>query len=303
MSLVRNLGVFFLSLILIFSLFLFSFSLILSSFLYPTIYSETFEKAGVYEFIENNLDKSGSATFIATPNGTKPLVKEILTNFLDYLRSDTDKLDMSVKIDTAKLNSFFTESAMGLKKCTQAQNPFGDNPCLPDGKNASEFVEEFLQSRNLSFFEKDRVDLAEVYGINEGSQGRESIDNIREYINYYKISQIILTIFIIVVLFLIYLIQRPNIRKFFRTISINFAVLFVILISIIFAIKLISESLSISNQTIIPILTAILSILNYKLLIYSKVIITIAIILLAVSLTIGNKAKKQINLNTKNKVK
>ena len=302
MKFAKSLGVFLISIILIFSLFLLSFSIILSSFLYPAIYTETFEKAGVYDFIENNLEKSGSAIFIAIPNGTRPLVEELLTNFLDYLRSDKNKLDLSVKIDTAKLNSFFTEPATALKQCAPNQDPFNEeNPCLPNGKNVSEFIGDFLRSKNLSFFEKDRVDLAEVYGINEGSEGREIIDNAREYITSFKFSQIIFTIFIIVSLYLIYLLQKPNIKKFFRTVSIDFIVIFTILTSIILAIKSIPEYLLTNNQALLTILKAILSILNEKLFVHSGVVIAVAIILFIVSFIIKNKNIEKNKLMGKKK--
>lgn len=294
MSLIKKLSVSILSLIAIFLLVLLSFTFTFSSFLYPNIYFTAFEKAGVYSYLEENLNNSGKATFIDFQDGVRPTIEKLFSNFLAYLRSDTDNLDLTVKIDQEKLRNFFLDAMGNLSQCTPNQNPFDKtNPCLPKGQTPDQFLDDFLYANNLSFFESDTVDLTAVYSIEKGSEQRQGLENIRQYVSYYSFSKFILILLIIIILFLIFLLERPNTNKFLRTSAYIFVMPSISLFALVFALSNLDQVIQFPDLIFDSMYDVVKSVLVSKILIYASIIAIIGICLFISSFFVKQAVIKQ----------
>jgi hypothetical protein len=279
MSFLKKGGIILISIISVFLLILLSLSFTLNSFLYPDIYFKAFESGGFYTYLEENLQNSGTSTFIDFSGGVKPTVNKLFSNLLAYVRSDVDVLDLTIKVDQEKLRNFFLDSLGELKQCTTSQNPYNqNNPCLPKGQSKEQFLDNFLRENNLPFFQSDTVDLAYVYGIEEGSASRENIDNLRRYIKYYSSLKFILIILILICLALIYLLEKPSINKFFRVSGLNFIISSLFLFMAVFSLKNAQLPFSLDDQFTSAIISTVKTVLTSKLLIYSIIIGIIGLI-------------------------
>lgn len=286
MGFFRGAGVFFLSFMLVISLIIISITFTLNNFLYPPIYIAAFEQGGVYDYISDNLENAQVATFIAIPSeGPKPIIEGLLSNFLAYLRSDTDILNITVRVDTEKLRNFFISSFENVPTCAPNHNPFSqDNPCLPAGKTADQFLDEFLAKKNLSFFDNDIVDLADIYGIESGSEGRKTLETAREYIQYYQTAKVVGVILGLLIIFLLYLIQRKESLSFCRTIAISLFISALFLLSLVFLTNNLLYEVNFLDPTIESIVQSGASMLKYKLVLYSVIMLAVSIGLIALSL-------------------
>lgn len=302
MSFMKKAGVTILFPIAIILIVILALSLTLSSFLYPPVYFQAFESAGVYSYIEQNIGNAESATFIDFQDGVKPTIERLFSNFLEYMRSDSDVLNLTVKIDKEKLRSFFLDAVTNVSECRQGQDPFNkENPCLPRGMSSEQFLDYFLESNNLTFLDKDEVDLAQVYGIEQGSEGRESLDNARNYIKYYRLSSIIIAIVILTIWFLIFLLQRPNTRKVMRTISLTLIASSLILFLAVKSITSLQDKINIQDPLLISLAQTVIGLVSSKLTIFTAISGIAGIILLILSLIVknpmqsaNNKEKKQV---------
>ncbi|MEK6925419.1 MAG: hypothetical protein AABW71_04245 [Nanoarchaeota archaeon] len=273
MSFIKGAGVFILSLISIFLLILLSFGFTFSSFLQPEVYFDAFESAGVYIFLEENLNNAGSATFIDFSEGVRPVFNGLFANFLSYMSSKTDVLDLTVKINQEKLRNFFLDSVGNIDECSQGQNPFDEqNPCLPEGLTRDEFLDAFFEANNISFFDRDIVDLTEVYGIEVGSEQRESLDNLRNYIAYYKASKIILIILILITISLIFVLQQPNTKKSLRIAGIIFIIPALILFFLSMSVNRVDQYIQIPDPIFESMINVVKNVLSSNFLVYSGVI-------------------------------
>ena len=300
MSFLKKLGVFIISSILILFLIILSFSFTLNSLLYPQTYFQAFDRSGIYDYIEDNLNISQGAIFISMPNGPKPLIETLFSNILSYLRSDTDTLNLTVKIDQEKLRNFFLDSLNSTKECLPNQDPFNKtNPCLPKGMNHSEFLDNFLERKNISFFEKDTIDLTQVYGLEEGSKGKESLMQIREYIEKYKLAQWILWVLVIIFISFIYLLQQ-NKKKFFKTLGLILLISSLGILTISYIIN--NLSFNLPNPLLVKLTQQTTKILINKLILFSSIMGIIAIISFIILFVIKNP-KIESNLNLKSKAK
>lgn len=303
MHLLKRLGVFALSSISIFLIILLAFSFTLNSFLYPKIYAEAFEKAGVYQYIDNNLEKAQGASFIAFPDGSKKVIDSLLSNFLEYLRSDTDNLNLSVQIDQQKLRDFFLDSVKNTSECKPNQDPFGQNPCLPKGKTSEVFLDEFLESKNLTFFESKDVDLTKIYRIEEQSEGRKSLDKIRDYIKYCLSSSIILSVIILVLISIIYLIERPNTNRFIMLISFIFFIPSIVLFTAAYTLGSVNNLITLPDQLLIKLVNAVTTLLSKKLIFTAIISLVLSLALFIFSFVVKEKPVVVNNIKPKNKPK
>lgn len=304
MAVLKQVGIFTISIVLIFFIILLSIILTLSSFLYPQIYSQSFEELGVYNHIDKNIQKIDGATFISFPEeGSQQTIEYLLSNFLAYIRSDTDNLELNVKIDKDKLRNFFLQSVNKIPKCNINQDPFNkENPCLPQDKTAEVFLDEFLEKRNIKILESDEIDLTTVYGLEENSEGRASLDNLRDKIRYYKLLILLIMIMILTALFLLFILQKPDIRKFIRTTGIIFLASALILFIINYILGNIILQINMPDELIEKLVLTITSILSKKLILYSSAMLILSIVLFIISLSINNSYSSN-NLNSKNRTK
>ena len=293
MKLLRGTAVFLLTIILAITIFILSLSLALNYFLYPGIYFKAFEKADLYPYIDKNLNNS--QIFIAFPKeGSRPIIENILSNFIEYMRSNTNTLNLSVTIDQDKLRGFFLNSINKTRVCLPNQNPFNEkDPCLPKDKSPSEFLDEFLEDRNLSFLESAQVDLTKVYSIESGSDGRENIDKIRRYVSKYNLLQIMLLVVSIVSLTLIYIIQRPNNKKFLRTVSIIFIIVSLSIFTLTYSINNLSDNIPLKEPILTSLLNEAINVFNNKLMIFSLSLSILAILLFVTSFFVSKNLKSK----------
>ena len=291
MNILKTTGTIFWLSILIISILIFSLTLALNSLLYPSIYTNAFEKVGVYEYLDNNLNSIPAVKFITIPpEGPRPLVDLLVSNFLAYMRSDTDTLNLSIKVNTDELRNFFIDSVKKIPTCLPNQNQFAQGiSCIPKGKNQTQFLDEFLKTKNISFFEDDAVDLTEIYNLGTESYGKETLDSVRMYLRYYKLFIIISSIAIVVLIFLIYLFQRSNIRTFLEIIGIGLLVPALFLFLATHFVKLIPNHLVVSDQISSQILKAVIDVLNNKLIIYSIILLSISALFFILSIFAKSK--------------
>src|SRR3989338_8724577 len=94
------------------------------------------------------------------------------------------------------------------------------------------FTDEFLEEKNLTFLEKDEVDLASIYGLEENSKGKVMLDKARNIISIYQIILYASLGLIAFFIFCIFLIRDSNKEKVF---FIGIDVLISIILSFIFS--------------------------------------------------------------------
>ena len=237
MGLGKNFGTGILSLFLILFLSLIIMFLSLNSLLYPSVYKDVFEKNDFYGFLENSMDKTGGGTFILFENGVKTTVDSLFANFLSYIRGDSDNPDLKVKIDQEKLRDFLEENVKDFPSCISGQESFDKNNdvvCKPSGKTDSEFLDEVLEKKNMTFFESDSVDLADVYGLSN-----PEFQKIRSYVILYK--WILYSLFFLALIALAFIFLASE-KSFLSTFKIFGAALFVSGVSIVVSVLILNSS-------------------------------------------------------------
>jgi hypothetical protein len=195
---VRKLGLVFIAIIIFFAALLLILSLTLYQFLYPSIYINTLEDSGAFEFLESQM--MNGTNFIKTDErGIEPVFHEVLGNLLSYIRSDTNVLNLTVQIDKEALREFFLESVRNVTICAPNQTYSLDdleNICRPADKDMDLFLDEILESQNVTFLEGDTINLADIYGLEQGSDGQAALEKIRQYVLFFKIVVVALALFI-----------------------------------------------------------------------------------------------------------
>ena len=208
---IRKFLLVFLAFLLFLTSFLFVFSLSGYSLFYLEIYVDGLREGGAFEYAESGLKQIPYASFIKIPDGgLEAVVTPLLSNFFSYLRSDTDKLTLEVEIDLPKLRNFFLDSVKSVTVCKPLQKYSFDNLdeiCRPFDKNIDVFLDEYLQYKGLNLFSNNVTDLAGVYGIEEGRAGREKLDKIRDYIQYYKIGVFFIGLIFVLLILIIYFVS------------------------------------------------------------------------------------------------
>lgn len=218
MGFIRGVGILWLSISIILLIIIGTAGLIFNSFLYHDVYLQTFDKAGIYELIEKNLNNTAGATFIKIPEeGPKVLVADFLGNLLAYLRSDSDKLNLTVQIDLKELREFFLKGVKNATICSVGEKHIEGREirCKPADMSDEQFLEEIFNATNYTFPETDQVDLTSVYGLEEGSEDKVRLDKFREYIHIFKIGLWVIGLIILIFIFLIYLLAKER-KNFFR---------------------------------------------------------------------------------------
>lgn len=192
--------------------------------LYPNTYTSALEEAGFFSVMEKNFEKIDGAFFIKLPHeGLRYLFEDLLDRIFSYIRSDTDELNLTVEVDREKIKTFFIGSIEALPLCDTTTNPLDPNAnCKPSNKVPEEFLDQILESRNVTVLENDYVDLGSVYGISDNSEGIERLNKLREFVSLYQ--KILIATFLIIVLFifLIYLVKKNSKKSFLRILGIIF---------------------------------------------------------------------------------
>ena len=282
----------FLSLATIFLLCAFTLFLIVRTFLYPSVYVNSLEQSGVYQYLDENLGNTPGSTFIKIPpEGISLLVNGLVGNLLSYLRSDTDSLNLTVQLDRDKLRGFFLESIQNLSVCSDGVDPFeAEEPCRPADRTPDEFLDDIIKEKNLTFFEGD-VDLAGVYGL-DSPESQKNLENLRWTISLFQKIFWVFAFGILILFFLLFLVER-SISKFVRVEGINiFAAggIFLFSAKILFSLdKFISEKIPGNSPDIVfSLMNTFLSNFASSVNFYGIIEMVIGIVLFAVSFFIGN---------------
>ena len=296
MGFAKNIALSFISIILIISLILIIISLPLSSLLSPNVYINSLEKAQAFSYLDIQLENVPSATFIKMPEGgIKVLVESLLTNFLSYVDSKSDTLNLTVEIDQQKLRSFFLQQIGNISICNSYQEQNFDNLdkiCILPNQTKENLLDTLLKEKNLSFFEKSTVDLVEVYGLEYGTEGRKNLDKLKSYIKIYHYSLIALIIFAIILISLILIINH-NTKRSLRWISIPLLISgAIVLTGAIIALDSINDYINQVQYPILPELSrAFVEIISKQAYIYASIIIISAVLLFVISFIIKSKNK------------
>ena len=257
----RKLLLSFLASLLFLVSFMFIFSISAYSLLYPETYIDGLREAGAFEYFESGLKQVPGASFIKIPQeGVEAVVTPLLSNFLSYLRSESDELSLKVEIDASKLRSFFIDSINKVETCKPLQEySFDDldNICRPSNISPDVFLDDLLEATNKSFFASNLSDLSYVYSIEEGSSGRAKLDEIRGYIQYYRLGMFFLAIIFLFLILAFYFVNSRDLAKTMRSVGVpvmlaGLLILISVLLGAGFLEKLISgdSSLQISKEII-----------------------------------------------------
>ena len=149
MGIIREGILMFVTGIMAFVLVFFIIGLSLNSLLYPSPYIKSMHESGTFEYIEDQLKNTPGASFIKLPNGeVEPLVENLLTNLLSYIRSDSDELNLSVEVDKEKLRSFFLKGMENITVCSPEKLPDFENLeklCLKVGQTRDDLLDELIE--------------------------------------------------------------------------------------------------------------------------------------------------------------
>lgn len=205
MGIGRGVSLFLLSILLVLSLFILGIFWSIHAFLYPQIYEKTLNESHAYDLIDVSQISGGN--FIKIPAGGMPvLINGLIENTLSYLRGDTSALNLTVPIDTQKLQDFFLQSVGSFPTCAPGEAPFSGNTpvCKPAGINNTEFLNQVLQASNFSIIQGESVNLATVFGLK-----KSNTDEIRHYVILYEYASYGLVI-LVILLFVAMLFISPS---------------------------------------------------------------------------------------------
>ncbi|HLA23390.1 MAG TPA: hypothetical protein VJZ93_02540 [Candidatus Nanoarchaeia archaeon] len=207
----RDIFIVVVSIFLILSLTFTSIALGLEIFLYPQVYHEAFEESNVFEKISEFKDDIPGGEFVKIPNNDlQILAEDLINNSLDYLRGDVDKLNLTLSIDSEELLSFFESQAEKLPTCAEGVTfSIDENVCIPEGVNTREFVKEFLEEQNVTILDEGKVDLKEIYGLEE-----EQLEKARTYVSYYNYTKYGLILLSMILLGMMFLVAKDSKRAF-----------------------------------------------------------------------------------------
>jgi len=211
MSVIKGVLLTLVSFFLVVSLVLSTVLLTSGVLLHPDIYLNTLEEndlSGALRHVANGSEEGErvniSSEEINTATGS------LIDNLLSYLRGDSDRLNLTINLNSSTLKDVLAEQVEGLPVCLpgEQQNSNSESSiCRPADKSPREFLDEILENGNITIPEGQSVDLAEVYGIENNS-----LEQARSYIGTYKTVRYT---FLFLVLFfsgLIFVISR-NLRK------------------------------------------------------------------------------------------
>lgn len=287
------------SLLLIFSTIFLIIGLFMNNFLYPEIYTQGFEKAGLYKLADKNLENVPAGSFIVIPEGgSKVLIEGFLANILSYIRSDTNTLSLTLKVDKQKIMDFFVSEAEKIPVCRQNQDPFADkeNPCRPAKVTPAEFVQQYLEENKIETANRDTVDLTKSYGLEEGSSGRESLDKVKSTVQTYKKAMYLLAGIVILGIILILLLTRSLKSALRWTGSIFIIAGAILLAAAIFGERIASNNLTqIQNDSITSsFVSSVVPLVFTKIRFLVYITLAIGVVLMVISFFFGKSKAKEV---------
>lgn len=183
-----------------------------NTLLYPDIYVKAIdESGGASGVLADATEGIDEGEFVNTSNEEFDAeVEKLITNFLSYLRGETNELDLAMNIDSDALRAFLEEQVEGLPACGSGEELSsleGDILCKPVDKTSSEFLTEVLAKNNITFPDSQSVDLAEFYDLESSG-----IEEIRSGVSMYRMA-IYLFIFLSIVFSVLIFIAARDVKK------------------------------------------------------------------------------------------
>jgi hypothetical protein len=204
----KNVFLVFISIFLVVALIFLGVFSSLHAFLYPQIYEKVLSDNHAYDSI--NVSGLQGGSFIKIPaNGISGIVNPLIENTLSYLRGDSPALNLTLQIDTQKLNDFFLQSVNELSPCKVGENPFnGTEPvCRPAEINSSEFLAQVLRARNFTITPDEKVNLANLFGLKKSDTTK-----VRNYVMDYEYVLYGLFALVIALSFLMFFMSETRTR-------------------------------------------------------------------------------------------
>ncbi len=203
MGVIKNILIGFISLFLILSVSLIIFLGGLNALLYPQVYEDALKENNFYGAI--NLSEIQGTDFVKMPDGGMEfLVNNFLGNFLSYIRGDAEELSLKIQIDRENLRNFFKDKIGEIPECGENGSEYDEsgNPiCKSKEKTDEQFLDEFLEKKNVTVFEQESVDLSSIFSIQD-----ESVSKIREFVKIFRLAffgLIFLSAFLIALIFIL----------------------------------------------------------------------------------------------------
>ncbi|MDP2925831.1 MAG: hypothetical protein Q8N99_05660 [Nanoarchaeota archaeon] len=190
--------------IIILVIFAFSFN----SLFYPDIYTKSFEKNNIYEYFDKTLEKASiKQTIIMPEEGIRGLINDKIDKVLSYVRSDSDELDLAVKLNKDAILSSVEKNIKSIQKCVKGASPIKDNKiiCRPPEMTSKEFM-NYLFKKNIieepEILKNDTIDLKELIDKDN------NLSQLRKAYSFYKTGKyavLAILLFLVFILFLLYL--------------------------------------------------------------------------------------------------
>jgi len=183
-----------------------------NTLLYPDIYVKALDgEGGASGVLADDTESIDGGEFVNTSSEEFDVeVEKLITNFLSYLRGETNELNLIIDLDGGALWAFLEEQVEKLPACGSGKELYsteGDALCKPANKTSSEFLDEALAENNITLPESQSIDLAEVYEIDTDGLGQ-----IREGVRMYKIA-IYIFLFLSVVFSVLIFVAAKDIKK------------------------------------------------------------------------------------------
>jgi len=183
MSAGKNILLVVMGILLVLAVFVSSTLLTANTLLYPEVYIESLEDNRVYEYFDNFTGGVPGGEFVDVPeSGIKIVVDGALVNFLSYTRGDSEKLDLTLKIEGSSAKDFLVSQVENFPEC-DSEKILSEGPeevCIPAGTDPSEFVDEIFEENNITL-ESTSIDLVEVSGLDVSG-----VERVRENVELYR---------------------------------------------------------------------------------------------------------------------
>ena len=159
MGVVKGLALVFLSLILIAATVVVLLGFTFNSLLYPETYSDALKSQNAYSIITeqfiNTPDNdaginSQNISELIPPEELERAINSMLSNFLSYIRGDSDELDLTIELDANVILSLFEGFANEIQICNPGEESYSNSfnetfvLCLPQGVDPDLITPELI---------------------------------------------------------------------------------------------------------------------------------------------------------------
>ena len=171
----------FLSSLLLISVFTLGILWSLHIFLYPQVYEKALNDSGAYALI--NTSVGPLENFIDMPSGgTTQLVNNLLGNALSYARGESGSPNITVGVNITDLDFFLAAESMFKSSCSPGENPFsgGIQPSCGLSNISADYINLELESAGL-LSGTNQINILALAGINS-----TIITGIRSYVMDYE---------------------------------------------------------------------------------------------------------------------